>query len=1106
MTLDLWGPSGAFGLGLPLRTAGLVLVLAQLLICLAVVLRDLRAVQGRSFSLWPRPAALALISLIVQLVVVVRVEVPGGLATPGLPLPPSDQVSHLLGAAPLVVVAGWFGAGPAIVIGLAAGFVRAGWITHSLLTPLNLALTAGAVAWLLRRPYRDAFGTIARRPLAAALVGGGLYTLARGIELFAYSGGSALDGLEFVVPQIGAVLRASFAEWGVAGLVGEVVLLARPAQWPKPGRLVTPPYLRSIGGRMVASFLLVGVVGAGILLAGDWALARASARELIEAQMAQTARQAAGGVPFFTQSGRSYLLRAAGLVERAPDLQDPSGGGLSALLASFPFFEHLAVFDSAGALRASASLDGESLPPTGLELEAALAAALAGVPQEFSLATRTTPPTAHAVLLAPLHSGEDNSVSGALVGWADLTTNPILQPVGALIASVPEGTAMLVAEDGTVLLHTDPGQVGQSTEVGRAIAGEVFSAAAPDGTTQLVYVLPVPGSPWTVALAVPESAVDRLAIAIAARLFGVMAGAGLIVVLLTYAVSRSLSLPLRQMTLAAESIARGNLARPVPGAGEDEVGRLAAALERMRRGLKTRLEEMDLLLQATQRMAGSFNLAQVLPPILMGVQDLTEAALVRMVLAREGEPGDPEGYQSGIDPGGWAGLDAQLLDLCRDRGRFVLENPGRAKAVLDLRLLTEPLEGLLALPMRSEEQFVGTLWLGYRSPHLFSSEEISLLTILAGQLGVSVANARLYQRAEQERLRLAATLEASPDAVLLLDPQGEVVLANPASEMVLRVSPEQARHKPASETVSVPRLAQLLRGDGTEMASEEIPLADGRVLFASVLEVESFGPHRGGRVCVLRDITHYKKLDMLKSEFVATVSHDLRTPLTLMRGYGTMLSMVGSLNDQQKDFARKILDSVDQMAQLVDGLLDLGRIEAGIGLSVETVDPGAILEDVIGTYRPQAANKQVALTVDLPDVQGPIEADPTLLRQALANLVDNAIKYTPPQGRVNVSAGRSGPMQQFRVEDSGAGIAPADQPRLFEKFFRARGREAGKEHGSGLGLAIVKSIAEQHGGRVTLESRLGSGSVFVLEVPLRQTARGPAEGNPPLTESSPAVK
>ena len=1100
MTFETWGLTDAFGFELPQRWSGFLLLAFSLILFLWIVIDHRRRQDAPLVLGWPLPGVFLLAGVAAQMVLVGYFAAPGGMAAPGLPRPPVAQAAHLLGMIPMVLAAGWLGIAPAAVVGLAAGLVCGGWYTHSLLTPLHLSLAAALSAWLLRVPYRDAIGSALRRPLVAALVGGLGYGLARCLELFVSSGGSVLDGLEYVVAQGGIVLQAALLPAVLAGVVGEAALFLAPARWKRPARLSSAPYLRSLGARMVAFFLLVGVVAAMVLLVGDWVLARTSARELVETQMAQTAVQAGGGVPFFGQSGRSYLQQAASQLDAAGGPVPVTPEGLQRILTAVPFFQSTAVFDGSGSMAAAASLTEGGPPEIGLEVEAALAAALAGVPQEVSQSLDTNPPSSQAVFLTPIVSADGTTILGALVGWTDLATNPLLQPVATVIGEFPDGTAMLVAENGTILLHTDPLQVGETTTLAESIRGEAFAVSAPDGTTKLAYVYPIPGHPWTVVLTVPEAVVDRLAIPIAARLFAVMAFAGVVVVLLTYAVSRGLTRPLRQMTLAAESIARGNLDRPVPGIGEDEVGRLAAALERMRRGLKTRLNEMDLLLQATQRMAATFNLTEVLPPILLGVQDVTESDLVRVALTpREGEAGDLETFQAGFDPGGWTALDAQLLALSRERGRFVLENPGRAKAVLDLRLLTEPLEGLLALPMRSEEDFVGALWIGYRRPHLFTSDETSLLTILAGQLGVSVANARLYQRAEQERSRLGATLEATPDAVLLLDPRGAIALANPASEMVLRVSPEQARGKPVEDVVAIPRLVEMLHGAGA--ASGEVGLPGGRVLFASVLEVESGGPHRGGRVCVLRDITHYKKLDMLKSEFVATVSHDLRTPLTLMRGYGTMLSMVGALNDQQKDFARKILDSVDQMGRLVDGLLDLGRIEAGVGLSLETVQPAAILQEVVQTYRPQAANKQVALSLDVPDTLAAIEADPTLLRQAVANLVDNAIKYTPPQGRVRISAGQIDGMQQFRVEDSGVGIAPADQPRLFEKFYRARGAETARERGSGLGLAIVKSIAEQHGGRVTVESRLGSGSVFVLEVPMRQlaadtrpTPTGTAEG------------
>jgi len=225
----------------------------------------------------------------------------------------------------------------------------------------------------------------------------------------------------------------------------------------------------------------------------------------------------------------------------------------------------------------------------------------------------------------------------------------------------------------------------------------------------------------------------------------------------------------------------------------------------------------------------------------------------------------------------------------------------------------------------------------------------------------------------------------------------------------------------------------------------------------------------------------------MKTEFVSTVSHDLRSPLTLMRGYATMLEMVGVLNEQQQGYVKKIIFGVENMARLVNNLLDLGRVEAGVGLQLETIPLYDILERVTGPLQLQAAQKNIELTVDTPKNTMPlIEADPGLFQQAMYNLVENAIKYTPQGGRVDTRLKIVGDGMLFEVQDSGIGIAPIDQPRLFEKFYRGGQREAREQKGSGLGLAIVKSIAERHGGKVWLESELGKGSTFFLQVPLRQ--------------------
>jgi signal transduction histidine kinase len=242
-----------------------------------------------------------------------------------------------------------------------------------------------------------------------------------------------------------------------------------------------------------------------------------------------------------------------------------------------------------------------------------------------------------------------------------------------------------------------------------------------------------------------------------------------------------------------------------------------------------------------------------------------------------------------------------------------------------------------------------------------------------------------------------------------------------------------------------------------------------------------------GRVCVLRDITYFKELDRLKTEFVESVSHDLRSPLTLMRGYTTMLDMVGGLNDSQVSYVHKILASVEGMTQLVNNLLDLGRLEAGLALKLKLVLVREMVEKVMDGLQGMAAQRRLQLSLDIPDQTLPLlEADEDLLRQALQNLIDNAINFTPADGSVQVGVKAGKDSLSFEVSDTGIGIAHVDQPHIFEKFYRAARPGVKQDRGSGLGLAIVKSIAERHGGEIRVTSQLGKGSTFILTMPLKQ--------------------
>ena len=392
----------------------------------------------------------------------------------------------------------------------------------------------------------------------------------------------------------------------------------------------------------------------------------------------------------------------------------------------------------------------------------------------------------------------------------------------------------------------------------------------------------------------------------------------------------------------------------------------------------------------------------------------------------------------------------------------------------------------MAVALRHENKYFGALWVGYDRPHTFSREEVHFLATLGSHAASASANARLYLNSEIGRQRLAAILASSPDPILVTDQRDCLLLSNPAAWQALGMSIEGNEGQPIEQALHQTELVELLRSTSAEHQSREIVLPDHRVLLATATAVLAEGL-KVGRVCVLRDVTHFKQLDSLKTDFVATVSHDLRSPLTMMRGYATMLDGFGQLNEQQSDYVGKIVDAVEDITRLVNNLLDLGRIEAGVGLQLEFISIQEIVDRIVGSLHLQAAQKRIQLTTTIPDQTTPlIEVDRALVHQALQNLVDNAIKYSRVEGKVQIRVEVKNIGVVFEVSDNGAGISPMDLPRLFGKFYRGAQQGSKDRRGTGLGLAIVKSIAEKHGGRAWAESELGKGSTFYLSLPLRQ--------------------
>lgn len=384
---------------------------------------------------------------------------------------------------------------------------------------------------------------------------------------------------------------------------------------------------------------------------------------------------------------------------------------------------------------------------------------------------------------------------------------------------------------------------------------------------------------------------------------------------------------------------------------------------------------------------------------------------------------------------------------------------------------------LLYVPLRVRGRTIGVLGVDNRKAgRVLTQEDVTVMSAIADYAAIAIDNARLYQKTEADLRKLETVLTQTEDAVLLVDLENRLLMANRSACQAFGVDGVLIGRS-LVESFDDPGLLELVRAPGQQPRRSEISVGDGRVFNAQRTPIPGVG-----QAVVMQDITHLKELDRIKSEFVTTVSHDLRSPLTAILGYVELIGRAGPVTEQQAEFIRRVRVSVEHITALISDLLDLGRIEAGLDSAKEPVPLAMLARYAVDGLRGAAETRSLKLETVLPDDLPLLPGDPIRLRQMIANLIENAIKYTPEGGCVRVDAYADQDQVILRVHDTGRGIPPADQPYLFDKFYRA-GNVASDTSGTGLGLSIVKSIVDQHHGRVWVESGVGKGSCFTVVLP-----------------------
>ena len=352
-------------------------------------------------------------------------------------------------------------------------------------------------------------------------------------------------------------------------------------------------------------------------------------------------------------------------------------------------------------------------------------------------------------------------------------------------------------------------------------------------------------------------------------------------------------------------------------------------------------------------------------------------------------------------------------------------------------------------------------------------------------------NIRNLYDLNMEKSRLRTIINRMANGVMVTNRSLEVVLHNPALMRLMEITQKPEAPAPIAQIIDdqdlVETLKKLLSGEIPEEGSisQEIRMKHNTL---RALSAPAMDPDRAiaGTVTVLEDITAFKQLDQMKSDFVNMVAHELRSPLVAIRQINSVLleGLAGPLEEKQQDFVKRGMGKIDSLLNLINELLDIAKLEAGKFVQRQApTDIGKIIEETVKLMEPRAREQGIVLSHHTEGLK-PVQADPKRIEEIFSNLIGNAINYSPEGGRVTVTAKGLGEYMEIRVEDTGVGIDQEELPKIFDKFYRVKNPKTRQVIGTGLGLAIVKGVVDAHQGSIQVESVPDAGTTFRVLLPM----------------------
>jgi PAS domain S-box-containing protein len=506
-----------------------------------------------------------------------------------------------------------------------------------------------------------------------------------------------------------------------------------------------------------------------------------------------------------------------------------------------------------------------------------------------------------------------------------------------------------------------------------------------------------------------------------------------------------------------------------------------------------RLRQREFLLRVSRAITAQLDLTSVLDLVIDVAVELL-AGTAGLIALRDDDGTPRVGAAPGLSPELWPAFSALLATPLEDRRAL----SQRLQEVATTTRL--PLRQVVALPLVFRQTRVGVIYVFRAAVNVaFTPEERDLLKDFADQAAIAVSNARLYQSVLHEKQQLDAVIEQSADGVMILDPRWRITTFNRAMEQLTGWSREEAFGRPCAEVLAI------TSAQGVNICLVDCPLQrrppepnptvegwitarDGRQVYIRSNYAVQRGPGGEflGAIANVRDVTEQKVEAEMQNTFISVISHELKTPVSIIKGYAETLAREDATWDEAtlRDGMQVIVEEADRLAKQIGGLLEVSRLQGG-GMRLELADweLPPLAQQVADRFGAQAGagfSFELRFADDFPTVRGDYERT----RQVLENLMSNAVKYSPDGGVIRITGRAAADQAVVAISDQGIGVPPEEQPKLFRRFYRVDNRLRRETQGAGLGLFLARAIVEAQGGRIWVESQPGRGARFSFTIPL----------------------